>query len=109
MASTPDLLIVKETISEPDRDDSLLRQTCLTNCPFDLIVITEIIKQMFLVELVQIQNKLLKMELLPFLQLCSQYSVYIKPSIKDLNIKYIVFQHPWYYFHLQVYLFSNTE
>lgn len=49
---------------------------------------------MFFVELVQIQNKLLQLELLPFLQLCRQYSVYIKHSIKGLNIKYIVLQHP---------------
>lgn len=62
------------------------------NCLFDSVVITEIIKQTFLVELVQFQNKLPQIELLPFLQLCSQYYVYSKPPVKDLNIKYVFFQ-----------------
>lgn len=53
MTSTPDLLIVEETISKPDPDAFLLGKSCLTNCPFDLIVITEVIRQ----TLVQAQNK----------------------------------------------------
>lgn len=53
MTSTPDHLIVEETISKPDPDAFLLGKSCLTNCPFDLIVITEVIRQ----TLVQAQNK----------------------------------------------------
>lgn len=55
--STPYLLIAEETVSKPVLDAFLLGLTCLTNCPFALTVITEVIMQTFLVELVQVQNK----------------------------------------------------